>query len=154
MKFKLTGLSIAAAAALGIVSPLVMDFEGLSLKKYKDPVGIDTACYGETHKLKEVYTREECEILLNQTLVKTLAYVEASTPTKLEPESLAAIASLTYNIGPYNYSQSTLLKKLNAGDIRGACNEISRWVYAGRKKLPGLERRRQAERQLCLKGVK
>ncbi|WP_405045477.1 glycoside hydrolase family protein [Pseudomonas aeruginosa] len=50
-------------------------------------------------------------------------------------------------------ARSTLLRKLNAGDVRGACAELSRWVYAGGKKLGGLVRRRAAERELCEIGL-
>ncbi|HHG5564729.1 TPA: glycoside hydrolase family protein [Pseudomonas aeruginosa] len=45
------------------------------------------------------------------------------------------------------------MRKLNAGDVRGACAELSRWVYAGGKKLGGLVRRRAAERELCEIGL-
>ena len=39
------------------------------------------------------------------------------------------------------------------GDPVGACNELTKWVYAGGRKVRGLERRREAERTLCLKGA-
>jgi len=61
-----------------------------------------------------------------------------------------AYVSFAYNVGPTAFCSSTLVKKLNAGDYEGACNELSRWVYAGGKKLKGLENRREAERKLCL----
>lgn len=45
-----------------------------------------------------------------------------------------------------------MLKKLNAGDVKGASNEFAKWVYAGGKKLPGLVRRRAAEKTLFCTG--
>ena len=39
---------------------------------------------------------------------------------------------------------------VNAGDFNGAANQFSRWVYAGGKVLPGLVKRREAEKQLFI----
>jgi lysozyme len=36
----------------------------------------------------------------------------------------------------------------------GACNELPRWTLAGGKELPGLVKRRAAERDLCLQGLR
>lgn len=55
-----------------------------------------------------------------------------------------------YNVGPEAFCNSTAVKKLNAGDYEGACNEMSKWVYAGGKRLRGLVIRREKERRLCL----
>ena len=65
----------------------------------------------------------------------------------------AALASFVYNVGEGNFARSTLLRKLNQGDLRGACHELSRWVYAGGRKLNGLVSRRATERELCLAGL-
>lgn len=63
-----------------------------------------------------------------------------------------AAVSLTFNVGCNTVRKSTLFRELNTGDIRGACNELPRWVYAGGKKLRGLEIRREKEKALCLTG--
>lgn len=44
---------------------------------------------------------------------------------------------------------STLARKANAGDMPGACAELSKWVFANKAKLPGLVKRRAAEREVC-----
>ena len=59
-----------------------------------------------------------------------------------------------FNVGAYAACNSTLVRKVNSGDRIGACNEYPRWVYAGNQILPGLVKRRAAERDLCLQGVK
>nr|WP_276554179.1 lysozyme [Cupriavidus gilardii] len=61
-----------------------------------------------------------------------------------------AFVSFTYNVGRGAFCGSTLVRKLNAGDYVGACNELPRWVYAKGVKLPGLVNRREQERALCL----
>ena len=61
-----------------------------------------------------------------------------------------AMISFTFNLGPGNLRSSTLLKKLNAGDRAGAADEFLKWTKAGGKTLPGLVKRREAERALFL----
>lgn len=63
---------------------------------------------------------------------------------------LDALVSLCYNIGVGAIAKSTLVRKLNAGDINGASYEFLKWTRAGGRTLPGLTRRRVAERQLFI----
>ncbi|HHH1923798.1 TPA: glycoside hydrolase family protein, partial [Yersinia enterocolitica] len=62
----------------------------------------------------------------------------------------AALYSFTYNVGQHAFIQSTLLKKLNTGDIKGACDELRLWIYADGQSWKGLQNRRGVERELCL----
>ena len=72
----------------------------------------------------------------------------------LNPYQLGALTSLVYNAGAVTVRNSTLIRKLNAGDYRGAAQEFVRWNKANRGgKLvvfPGLTKRRVAEQQLFL----
>jgi lysozyme len=61
-----------------------------------------------------------------------------------------AFVSLSYNIGSNAFCRSTLVKKLNAGDYVGACNQILRWDQFKGKPLSGLTKRRQEEHTKCL----
>ncbi|MDX8205161.1 lysozyme, partial [Acinetobacter pittii] len=54
------------------------------------------------------------------------------------------------NIGVGAFKKSTLLKKLNSGDYKGAANQFDVWVNAGGKRLAGLVRRRAIEKKLFL----
>lgn len=69
---------------------------------------------------------------------------------KLTQGQFDALVSFAYNVGSRALSTSTLLKKLNAGDIKGAADEFLRWNKAGGKVMNGLTRRREAERALFL----
>lgn len=139
------------AAAVGLVAA----WEGRSLVAYADPIGIPTICEGYTQgvRLGDVATPEQCDALTEQEVRKALAVVDGSTPSRLPDGVRVALASFVYNVGPGAYGGSTLLRKLRAGDVAGACNELPRWVYAGGRKLRGLERRRQAEKQICLSSL-
>jgi lysozyme len=133
----------------------VAGWEGLSTKAYYDPVGIPTICYGHTRgvEIGDTLTRERCDELLQTELKDYLEAVDAYVRLPMPDTRRAALTSFAYNVGVGNFERSTLLRKMNAGDIRGACNELSRWVFARGIKLRGLVRRREAERQLCLEGL-
>lgn len=152
---KLTALGLTSAVVLAGAGTVAY-YEGKSNKAYLDPVQIYTICYGETKNVKrgDYKTDEECYESLADELVEhhegMMRYVKVPLSTKEE----AAYLSFTYNLGVGAFSRSTLLKKLNAGDRVGACNELLRWTRAGGKVLRGLVLRRQSENKLCLEGVK
>lgn len=145
-----TGLALAATAGL------VASFEGFRTVAYLDPVGIPTACFGRTEgvQLGQRYSDAECEEYLFEEVVKFQRAVRQRVDVPLSTGQLAAFTSFTYNVGVRNFESSTLRRRLNAGDYQGACDELLRWRYATKAgvkvELPGLVRRREAERELCL----
>lgn len=134
---------------------LVKQFEGLSLKAYRDPKGIWTIGYGHTRNVKpgDVITKQRAEVLLKQDLGTAEAAVRRLVKVNLNSNQFSALVSFTFNLGGGAFGRSTLLKKLNQGDYLGAANEFPRWNKAGTKVLPGLTRRRAAERALFLRSV-
>lgn len=145
----------SAAVAVALILPVVMQAEGLRTQAYKDYNGVPTLCYGSTSgvAMGDTATPEECEILLQGELLTFAESVDRYIVVTVTPETHAALASFAYNVGIGAFRKSTLLRKLNAGDYTGACNELRRWVYSGGDKLPGLVRRREIERSLCLAGL-
>lgn len=150
-RFLLGGLS----AAVLLAAPMVSDFEGRRLQAYLDPVSIPTICDGITKgvQLGQTKTHAECDDLLFDELKSVEAQVDQKVKVKLSPQTKAAILSFTYNVGIGAFSQSTLLRRLNANDLTGACKELPRWVYAKGIKWPGLVTRRKKEMELCLAGI-
>ncbi len=147
VQHKKTWLAIALTAVAG--------FEGLRTEAYNDPVGIPTICFGYTAgvEIGDTATVDECKALLTDEVISHGLAVTNAVTVPLSHEEMAAYSSFTYNVGGNAFKSSTLLRKLNAGDRVGACNELSRWVYAKGVKLPGLIKRRAAERELCLSGI-
>lgn len=145
----------ATAGALSIATAVVSYYEGYEPTAYRDPVGIATICYGHTAtaRMGQTLSQAECTDLLQADLGTAFAAVDRRAQVDLPPPTRAALASFVYNVGEGNFARSTLLRKLNAGDLRGACHELSRWVYAGGRKLNGLVKRRATERKLCLEGI-
>ncbi len=65
---------------------------------------------------------------------KALAWVDQNVRVHLTPTQKVGIASFCpYNIGPGKCFPSTFYRKLNAGDRKGACAEIRRWIFDGGK---------------------
>lgn len=147
-----TGLVGAVLSlVVGLAAPTVIFYEGLSTKAYLDPVGIPTICYGETENvyLGQVKSKPECDQMLRIKLgyIAMRVYVLVDTP--MTAERLAGLTSFTYNVGLSKFRSSSLLRRINASDPN-ACDELLRWTYARGKQLPGLVKRRNAERNLCL----
>jgi len=150
--FKKTALAGSSAAALA--AAFIAPWEGLETKAYLDPVGIPTICYGHTRgvELGDEMSAEECDALLNDEILEYLQAVDNYIYVPMPDTRRAALTSFAYNVGIENFKRSTLRKKLNAGDVVGGCNELSKWVFAKGIKLRGLIRRRESERALCLEG--
>jgi lysozyme len=122
---------------------------------YHDGGGVLTTCYGHTGTdvvSTRRYTEEECRSLLDSDVSAALSVVEHSVTASLNENQKAALASFVYNVDGGEFSRSTLLKKLNTGDIPGACDEMRRWVYVDGRVWKGLVSRRNVERELCLQG--
>lgn len=143
-------LKVGAACA-ALLIPLVAGFEGLRQKAYLDAVGIPTICFGATAgvRLGDTATIDQCKDLLAQDLLTAATAVESCVHVPLADNQRAAFVSFTYNVGGRAFCGSTLVRKLNAKDYNGACAELSKWVTAKGLKLPGLVKRRAAERALC-----
>lgn len=155
MNWKEKLIAIIGGAAVALAVPLVQKYEGTVLRSYHDPVGIVTACTGHTGpelKMGQTYTRQQCEEMLYKDLAKH-ADALACVSQPLTDGQRAAFVSFAFNVGEGAFCGSTLVRKANAGDIAGACAELSRWIYAKGKQLPGLIKRRAAERQLCETGL-
>lgn len=144
-------MPLALALAVAIAAPPVMYFEGRENSTYLDIVGVPTICYGSTSgvKLGQTKTDAECAELLRGELGDTVMQVNQLITTQQPATRVAALSSFAYNVGIGAFRKSTLLKKLNAGQIMAACAELDRWVYAGGKRVDGLVKRRSIERALC-----
>lgn len=144
----------AVAAALVIATPLIAKWEGRRNDPYDDVIGVKTVCYGETRVAMRRYSDAECLAMLKKAVEEFMGPVLKCTPILADkPKPLAAATSFSYNIGSPAYCRSTAARLFNAGDIKGGCKAMSRWTYAGGRKLPGLVNRRADEVRLCLEGL-
>jgi lysozyme len=133
--------------------------EGKRLKAYKDSVGVLTIGVGHTSMAGPpkvtsgmTITSAESDAIFSRDLVKYENAVNKAVKVPLTQSQFDALTSLCFNIGPTAFAKSTLVRKLNAGDIQGAANAFLSWNKAGGKVIPGLVTRRKAERSQFLSG--
>jgi len=152
-KSRLKKSGALAAAAVAIVGA----WEGLRTVAYKDVVGIPTVCFGETRgvKMGDRYTVEECKAMLGDALIEFETGMRAclTNPDSIPEKSYVAFLSLSYNIGVRAFCGSTVARRANAGDIKGACEAIPAWNRAGGRVVKGLVNRRADELRICRQGI-
>lgn len=139
---------------------LIKEVESFSAKPYLCPAGKPTIGFGCTYyengtkvtlndsPITEERANEMLEFIANKDFgnrIQTLVKVP------INQNQLDAMTSLAYNIGIYNFQESTLLKKLNQGDYKGASEEFPNWRKSGGVVLAGLVKRREKEKELFLK---
>lgn len=137
---------------------LVKSFEGLSLKPYLCPADVPTIGYGTTRypdgKAVSIWdspiTEKQAEEYLLHDLEDACVAVLELVRVPLTENQFGALVSFVYNLGRGAFNRSTLLRKLNEKDYASAADNFLKWVNAGGKQLPGLVRRREAERALFL----
>jgi lysozyme len=155
--------AFASAAILVIaVGSYIAPWEGKRNTSYNDIVGIGTVCYGDTRP--EVvargwtipYTDAECMAMLNDEVKHFAAGLERciSPSVTMTPKQQAALLSWSYNVGTKAACDSTLVRKLNAGEPASSwCPQLLRWNRAGGKPVQGLTNRREAEYAACMEGA-
>lgn len=133
---------------------LTMVAESLRLSAYPDPgTGGDPWTIGYGHTGADVYpglviTQDKAEQLLRADVRMSEAAVKRLVKVSLTQGQYDALVDFVFNIGETQFSASTLLRKLNAGDYRSASFEFDRWNKGGGRILPGLIKRRDAEEAL------
>ncbi|MEN3257766.1 lysozyme [Sodalis endosymbiont of Spalangia cameroni] len=160
-------LIISGASAAVILPQFLNEKEANHIKAYKDSGGIWTICRGLTNidgkpvNANMKFSTAQCEAFNKQEEANALAWVERNVQVQLSEPQKAAVASFCYwNIGSGKCQGSTFWRKLNAGDRKGACAELNRWVFDGGKDCRltkgmkhgcyGQIERRKQEEELCL----
>ena len=124
------------------------EFEGFRRDAYRDEAGVLTIGYGHTGKdVREGdrLTTYNAEQLLMIDLQEHEAAVRRLHVARTQGQ-FDALVSFAFNLGIERLQGSTLLKVIRHGGSHDQIQrEFKRWVYAGGKKLRGLERRRAWE---------
>jgi lysozyme len=148
------------AAVLVAAASFCALWEGYYGHSYRDSVGVETICYGQTAAdhadFSKTYTKAQCLQMLQADLPK----YDAPLKKCIKPEVYdalpvhrhAALISLSYNIGGGAVCKSSVVHYLNEGEVQAACDAFLRYNHAGGRVLKGLTNRRVAERKLCLEG--
>lgn len=149
-------------AAIDAACEMIKKFEGFSGRAYcatdvEKSRGLYTIGYGFTTDKRggvilkdDTITRASADRQLREHVEGLSETVVSGLQVQLAANQIAAVVSLVYNIGIGAFKESTLLKKLNAGDFEAAAKEFLRWDKQAGKPLPGLTKRRKKEMRLFI----
>ena len=123
---------------------LIKHFEGCETKAYQCSANVWTIGYGHTRGVREgdEITADKAEYFLLEDLKHFEGYVDRLVEVSLNQDQFDALVSWTFNLGPTNLKESTLLEKLNAGHYEEVPAQMAR---SNGEILEGLKRRRAAE---------
>ena len=147
MSLRNNAIALSAAGLVALAS-----WEAFRSEPYLDIGGVWTDGFGNTNNVqpgKSVTVPQA----LNQLLINVKSAegaVNTCITKPLTQGEFDAFVKFTFNVGNRAFCNSTLVRKFNAGDNVGACNELTRWVYVKGVKVNGLVNRREAEKKLCL----
>ena len=145
---------------LEIATSLCRQFEGYRAKPYLCPAGVATIGYGSTYYAdKRKVTLED--VPMDEPTARALLMIELqhtylpgvlrSCPILATDERKCnAVVDWSYNLGVGRLQTSTLKRKINAQDWEGAAEQLMLWTKGGGRVLPGLVKRRKAEKELIL----
>ena len=149
---------VRKSATIGALAvSLVGGAEGLRQTAYPDPASHGapwTICYGHTGGVKpgERESIQQCKALLLADLDREGDGIEKCIHYPMTDGQYVAVLSLAHNIGVGGVCRSSVARDFNEGDPRQACNDLLKFNRAGGVVFPGLTKRRQRERELCLDG--
>lgn len=162
--------AIPAALAAALTSPLAYftleRWEGNVLSVYADHLayGLPTFCAGRTDPNAVVgskLTSDQCQAINKATLIEYgYAILDCTDWSKLDADRLIGLTIFSINVGKVGACKSQAVKAINSGRISEGCDLIAKkpdgrpnWSNAGGRYVQGLQNRRQAERELCRKGL-
>jgi lysozyme len=126
--------------------------EGVRTKAYRDSVGVWTIGVGHTSAAGDphvtpglVITRAQVDEILSRDLRQYEDAVSASVRVPLTQGQFDALVSFCFNIGTGGFRKSTVVKRLNSGDYKGAAAAMMMW-----NKPPEIIGRRDSERKQFL----
>jgi lysozyme len=117
--------------------------------------GKDTAMIRKEMPLKpednRVWTKEEIEKLFADDVASFERGVLRLAPVVLDRQgAFDACVSFSFNAGLGNFQRSTIRMKTNRREWEAAAEAFMQWTRGGGKELPGLVKRRKAEKALFL----
>lgn len=129
--------------------------EGLRLNAYLDGGGVPTIGYGHIKgvRMGDTITEDRANEYLAEDLHEVELALIRLVYVNITQNQYDALVCLVFNIGITAFSKSTLLRKLNLQDIRGAGDEFDKWIYDKGVAVNGLRIRRKIEKTLFLKDL-
>lgn len=139
----------------------LMSIEGFRSKAYSDykqwsiGYGSGTMLSGRPVRAGDVVTKAEALQMLVRDANKFAVSVNQYVRSAINQNQFDALVSFTYNLGPGELRDSTLLQVVNdnPSNYDAIAAQFRRWIYAGGVPNDGLKDRREKEIQLYQSGV-
>lgn len=132
---------------------LIKQFEGCHLNAYKCPAGVWTIGWGTTGPgIREglVISQHTADVMLKAHIQDLALDLTDLVGNSLRQHQFDALVAFIYNIGLGAFKKSTMLSLIKRGKMDEAALEFDKWVKAAGKTLPGLVKRRKAEKTLFI----
>jgi lysozyme len=158
-----------SAAVIAATVVFLPNWEGMDKVAKRDMIGTGhpiTYCYGQTDEFGAVkagtrFTKQECDQKLAESLPRYLDKVGPCVHVPVPVKTMAALLDASYNAGASAVCKSSMVSRINAGDIRGGCEAFKGWYVRSdgqiRKGLvarrSGIGDGRKSERDLCIEGL-
>jgi lysozyme len=127
--------------------------EGVRNKVYDDGAGFPTVGVG--HKLVDVEIHNypigayvpDCQVdaWLRQDVTFAERCVNNWVLVELTQTGYDMLVSFVFNVGCEAFKKSTLLRRLNRGEVKEASEEFKKWVFSNKRRMAGLVTRRAEE---------
>ena len=133
----------------------VAGWEGCKLEPYEDVVGVWTCGYGHVLKpgeSREPWTQHQADQVLDDDLATHGGRLRPFLLAEPTQQQFDALLSLAFNVGVGAVGKSGLMSLHNTGDHARCADRFRVWCMAGGKEVPGLRKRREAERAIYLSG--
>lgn len=140
-----------ALSAVGLVA--IAMFEGYSDRAIIPvPGDVPTIGFGTTSgvKLGDRTTPQQALGRALSDISKFEGAIRECVKVPLHQHEYDVAVTFSYNVGSKAFCSSTLVRRWNAGDYAGGCDELARWVYVKGRRVQGLVNRRDRERRQCL----
>lgn len=129
-----TIVAALSLSALGLIGVAIN--EGYTSNAIPDPAhgtAVPTIGFGQTQgvKMGDTTTPPEALKRLGESLTTYEKTVQSCVDVPLYQHEYDVYVDLAYNIGSESFCRSTIVKKLNEWDYKGACDAILMWNRAG-----------------------
>src|SRR5688572_4393670 len=133
--------------------------EGIRNRVYDDGAGFPTVGVGhkligqelEQYKLGSFVPDCQVDAWLRQDVEFAVRCVNDWVVVSLSQTGFDMLVSFVFNVGCEAFKKSTLLRRLNRGEVKEASEEFKRWVFSNKKRMAGLVARRAEESHKFLK---
>lgn len=159
LRIAVTALALSAAGLVTLVG-----YEGYTERAVRPtPLDVPTLGFGTTEgvKLGDTTTPPAALQRALDDVRKYEGAMRQCVTVPLDQREYDAYVEFSYNVGASAFCKSTLVRKLNAGDYAGACDEVLRWKYhkgvdcstPGNRICSGLWQRRLATHAACTEAL-